>query len=148
MHFLIEVYFCYLLLIFLCYNIIRNKNLLLPKLDQNRIIDLLPFRLKTHPKEPAISDKVTGKWRSYSTHEVKMIVDKLSLAFIKLGIKPGDTIALISRNRVEWNFIDLSVLQVGAVLVPLYPNNSEDNYCFIFDDANIKLVFVEDDRDS
>jgi long-chain acyl-CoA synthetase len=130
--------------ILLTNNIIRNKNLLPPKLEQNRIIDLLPFRLKNYPNDPAISDKVTSKWRSYSTLEVKMIVDKLSLSFIKLGIKPGDTIALISRNRVEWNFIDLSVLQVGAVLVPLYPNNSEDNYRYIFDDANIKLVFVED----
>jgi long-chain acyl-CoA synthetase len=115
-----------------------------PKLEQNRIIDLLPFQLKNSPKQTAISDKVTGKWRSYSTIEVKKIVDKLSLAFIKLGIEPGDNIALISRNRVEWNFIDFSVLQVGAVLVPLYPNNSEDNYCCIFDDANIKMVFVED----
>src|SRR5674476_777320 len=101
----IEGYFCYLLIIFLCYIIIiRNKNLILPKLEKNRIIDLLPFRLKNYPKETAISDKVTGKWRSYSTLEVKTIVDKLSLTFIKLGIIPGDTIALISRNRVEWNF--------------------------------------------
>lgn len=120
--------------------------MILPKLAQNRIIDLLPFQLNNSPKNAAISDKVTGKWRSYSTIEVKTIVDKLSLTFIKLGIVPGDTIALISRNRVEWNFIDLSVLQVGAVLVPLYPNNSEDNYCYIFDDANIKLVFVEDNE--
>jgi long-chain acyl-CoA synthetase len=120
--------------------------LILPKLEQNRIIDLLPFQLKNSPKEAALSDKVTGKWRSYSTLEVKTIVDKLSLAFIKLGIEPGDNIGLISRNRVEWNFIDLSVLQVGAVLVPLYPNNGEDNYRFIFDDANIKLVFVEDNE--
>lgn len=116
----------------------------LPKLEQTRIIDLIPYQLKNSPKKAALSDKVKGSWRSYSTLEVKDIVDKLSLTFIKLGIEPGDTIALISKNRVEWNFIDLSVLQVGAILVPLYPNNSEDNYCFIFDDANIKLVFVED----
>ncbi|MDR3666400.1 MAG: long-chain fatty acid--CoA ligase [Ignavibacteriaceae bacterium] len=114
-----------------------------PKLEPKRIIDLLPFQLKNFPKDAAFSDKITGKWRKYSTLQAKSIVDKLSLAFIKLGIKPGDTIALISRNRVEWNFIDLAVLQVGALLVPLYPNNSEDNYCYIFDDANIKLAFAE-----
>lgn len=118
--------------------------MVLPKLELNRIVDLIPYQLKNSPKAAAISDKVTGKWRKYSTFEVKVIVDKLSLAFIKIGIEPGDTIAIISKNRVEWNFIDLAVLQVGAILVPLYPNNSEDNYCFIFDDANVKLVFVED----
>ena len=118
--------------------------MVLPKIERNRIIDLIPYQLKNFPKTAMLSDKVTGKWRSYSTLEVKDIVDKLSLTLIKLGIEPGDTIGIISRNRVEWNFIDLSVLQVGAILVPLYPNNSEDNYCFIFDDANIKLIFVED----
>ena len=118
--------------------------MVLPKLEQNRIIDLIPYQLKNSPLKAALSDKVTGSWRSYSTIEVKEIVDKLSLAFIRLGIKPGDTIGLISKNRVEWNFIDLSALQVGAFLVPLYPNNSEDNYLFIFDDANIRLVFVEE----
>lgn len=118
--------------------------MVLPKLERNRITDLIPHQLKNSPKNAAISDKVTGTWRSYSTLEVKETIDKLSLAFIKLGIEPGDTVGLISKNRVEWNFIDLSVLQVGAILVPLYPNNSEDNYSFVFDDANIKLVFVED----
>ena len=118
--------------------------MVLPKLEQNRIIDLIPYQVKNSPLKAALSDKVTGSWRSYSTIEVKEIVDKLSLAFIRLGIKPGDTIGLISKNRVEWNFIDLSALQVGAFLVPLYPNNSEDNYLFIFDDANIRLVFVEE----
>src|ERR1035437_1962873 len=146
MYFLIEGFLLFANIYFYLIIFTRNKNMILPKLAQNRIIDLLPFQLKNSPKEAAISDKVTGKWRSYSTLEVKTIVDKLSLAFIKLGIEPGDTMALISRNRVECNFIDLSVLQVGAVLVPLYPNNSEDNYCFIFDDANVKLVFVEDNE--
>jgi long-chain acyl-CoA synthetase len=117
---------------------------MIPKLERNRITDLLPFQLKNSPNDNAFSDKVTGSWRRYSTIGVKEIVDKLSLALIKLGIEKGDNIALISKNRVEWNFVDLAVMQTGAVVVPLYPNNNEDNYCFIFDDANVRLAFVED----
>ncbi|MCL6098141.1 MAG: AMP-binding protein, partial [Bacteroidetes bacterium] len=49
-----------------------------------------------------------------------------------------------SKNRVEWNFIDLGILQMGGIVVPLYPNISEDDYSFIFDDAAIRVVFVED----
>ena len=118
--------------------------MIIPKLERNRITDLLSFQLKNSPNENAFSDKVTGSWRKFSTSKVTEIVDKLSLAMLKLGIQKGDNIALISRNRVEWNFVDLSVMQIGAVVVPLYPNNSEDNYTFIFDDANVRLVFVED----
>ena len=116
-----------------------------PVLIKNRLIDILPYQLEHYPNEKAFSDKVTGTWRSYSSAEAKKIIDDLSLGLLKMGIGPKDMVALISQNRVEWNFIDLAVLQVGGIVVPLYPNTSEDNYAFIFDDAKIKLVFVEDD---
>jgi len=106
--------------------------LTLPKLQQNRLTDLIPFQLENNPKAECISDKVTGSWRKYSTSECKKIIDDLSLGLLNLGINQGDKIAVISKNRVEWTFIDLAVLQVGGILVPLYPNTSEDNFIFIF----------------
>lgn len=115
-----------------------------PVLSKNRLIDLLPYQLEHYPINNAFGDKVTGEWRRFSTAEAKNIIDKVSLGLLKLGIKPEDKIAIISRNRVEWNFVDLGILQIGAVVVPLYPNTSEDNYSFIFDDAKVRTVFVED----
>jgi long-chain acyl-CoA synthetase len=117
-----------------------------PKLSKNRLIDLIPYQLEHYPNPKALSDKVTGKWRSYSTGEVNEIVNKLSLALLKLCCNPGNKIGIISRNRIEWNFIDLAVLQIGGIVVPLYPNTSEDNYVYIFEDAEVKLVFVEDEE--
>jgi len=116
----------------------------LPKLQQNRLTDLIPFQLENNPKDECISDKVTGSWRRYSTSECKKIIDDVSLGLLNSGINQGDKIAVISKNRVEWTFIDLAVLQVGGILVPLYPNTSEDNFVFIFDDAGIRMTFVED----
>ena len=116
-----------------------------PVLIKNRLIDILPYQLEHYPNEKAFSDKVTGTWRSFSSAEAKKTIDDLSIGLLKMGIGPKDMVALISQNRVEWNFIDLAVLQIGGIVVPLYPNTSEDNYAFIFDDAKIKLVFVEDD---
>ncbi|MFA3783422.1 long-chain fatty acid--CoA ligase [Melioribacteraceae bacterium 4301-Me] len=117
-----------------------------PQLPKNRLIDLIPYQLEHYPNPKAFSDKVTGKWRAYSTAEVKKIIDNVSLGLLKLGFNPNDKIAIISRNRVEWNFVDLGILQMGGIVVPLYPNTSEDNYSFIFQDADVKLVFVEDEE--
>ncbi len=114
-----------------------------PVLTKNRLIDILPYQLEHYPNEKAFSDKITGIWRSFSTAEVKKIIDDLSLGFLKLGCKPGVKIAIISNNRVEWNFIDIAVLQIGGVVVPLYPTTSEDNYAFIFEDAKVKIAFAE-----
>ena len=117
-----------------------------PSLEKNRLIDLIPYQLEHYPNSRAISDKVTGKWRSYSTDEVFQIIHNLSLGLLKLCCNPGDKVGIISKNRVEWNFVDLAILQIGGVVVPLYPNTSEDNYVYIFEDAAVKFVFVEDEE--
>ena len=110
--------------------------------DIKRLIDVIPHQQKTHPKEDALCDKATGEWRKYSISKCKEIVDNFSLGLLKLEVKKYDKIAIISVNRTEWNFVDIGSLQVGAVIVPLYPNMSEDNYSFIFEDAEVKMVFV------
>ena len=117
-----------------------------PSLEKNRLIDLIPYQLEHYPNPRALSDKVTGKWRSYSTDEVYQIINNLSLGLLKLYCDPGDKVAIISKNRVEWNFVDLAILQIGGIVVPLYPNTSEDNYVYIFEDAAVKFVFVEDEE--
>ncbi|GBD87376.1 long-chain-fatty-acid--CoA ligase FadD15 [bacterium BMS3Abin03] len=114
----------------------------IPNLSRNRLIDVLPYQLKTYPKDDALCDKVTGEWRKYSTADCNKIVNDFSLGLLKLGVEKDEKIAIISGNRTEWNFVDIGSLQVGAIIVPLYPNMSEDNYNYIFEDAQVKLIFV------
>ena len=60
-------------------------------------------------------------------------------------IKPGDKIGLIStNNRTEWYIMDLGILQIGAIDVPVYPTISVEDYIYIFNNAEIKYVFVSD----
>ena len=110
--------------------------------DIKRLIDIIPHQQKNYPKEDALCDKATGEWRKYSISKCKEIVDNFSLGLLKIEFKKDDKIAIISGNRIEWNFVDIGSLQVGAVIVPLYPNMSEDNYHYIFEEAEVKMVFV------
>ncbi|MEJ2614107.1 MAG: long-chain fatty acid--CoA ligase [Ignavibacteriaceae bacterium] len=109
-----------------------------------RLFDILPYQIEKYPREDSICDKIGGSWRKYSSVEAKEIVDNFSLGLLKMGYKPGDKFAIISHNRSEWNFVDLGILQMGGIDVPLYPNMSEDEYEYIFNDAQLKLVFVEE----
>lgn len=110
----------------------------------NRLIDIIPNQLENYPREDALCDKKDGAWQKFSTSEIKTIIDKFSLGLLKMGFQPGDKFAIISTNRTEWNFVDLGILQMGGVDVPLYPNMSTEDYEYIFNDAEVKLVFVED----
>jgi long-chain acyl-CoA synthetase len=112
--------------------------------DFTRLFDILKYQEQKYPRFDCLNYKYNGKWRNYSTAEVNEIVDKVSKGFIKAGIVPGDTVAIISNNRPEWNFVDNGMLQIGAVNVPIYPTISKDEYEYIFDDAKIKMVFVAD----
>ncbi|MBU2585980.1 MAG: long-chain fatty acid--CoA ligase [Bacteroidetes bacterium] len=107
-------------------------------------MDIIPNQLENYPREDALCDKKDGKWQKFSTSEIKTIIDKFSLGLLKMGFQPGDKFAIISTNRTEWNFVDLGILQMGGVDVPLYPNMSTEDYEYIFNDAEVKLVFVED----
>lgn len=107
-----------------------------------RLFDLL-YNLKQRPlKEDALAAKENGAWHKYSTQEYIDTVNKLSYAFIELGVKPGDKIGLIANNRPEWNFIDFACLQTGALNVPLYPTISEHDLKHVISEAELTYFFV------
>jgi len=107
-----------------------------------RLFDILDYYSKTYNKPDALAAKEEGKWKKYSTQDFQEITNNISYGFLKLGIQKQDKIAILANNRPEWNFIDLGVLQTGAIDVPIYPTISEHDLKFIFKDAEIKYVFV------
>jgi long-chain acyl-CoA synthetase len=113
-------------------------------MEVKRTFEVLDSGLKKFPLEVALASKVNGRWESFSTKEYKELVDKVSEGLISLGVKKGDKVATITNNRPEWNFINYGVAQIGAILCPVYPTISESDYKFIFNDAEIKYVFLSD----
>lgn len=111
--------------------------------DYTRLFDILPYQESKYSKQDCLSYKYSGTWRNYSTSEVNQTINQLSQAFLAYGIKKDDKVALISSNRPEWNFIDNGMLQAGAINIPVYPTISEKDYKYIFNDAQIRIVFVE-----
>lgn len=112
--------------------------------EVSRLFEIIHFQQKMTPKTISLSGKEGNNWHSYSTDEVIRNADELSFGLMALGLKKGDKIANISNNRPEWNFADFAIMQIGAVHVPIYPTISEEDYRFILNDAEVKLVFVSD----
>ena len=114
--------------------------------DYSRLFDIIYYQQAHFPQQDAFCRKENGNWKTYSTDEVISIGNQVSLALLALGVKPDDKIAVISPNRPEWNILDLGVSQLGAILVPIYPTITEEEYQFIFNDAEIKYAFVADNN--
>ncbi|MBA2746608.1 MAG: long-chain fatty acid--CoA ligase [Flavisolibacter sp.] len=120
--------------------------------NPKRLFDCIDEQLKMGGNQACLGAKEAGQWRTYSSEEVKDIVDKISTGLLAKGYGPGDMtvegrdkIALISKNRPEWMFFDLAVQKIGAVLVPLYPTIHINDLEFVLNDAQVKAVIVNDE---
>lgn len=111
-------------------------------MEVTRLFDLLPHYAMHFPREDALNGKSNGSWRHYSTKQYINTVNNISYGLMQLGIKKGDKIASISSGRPEWNFLDMAIMQLGAIHVPIYPTISENDYKFILHNAEVKMVFV------
>jgi len=112
-----------------------------------RIFDIPYYQLEKFPQDISLAGKVDGKWQTYSTKEYLEKANTISRGLLKLGIQPGDKIAVISHNnRPEWNIMDIGILQIGAINVPVYPTISESDYKYIFNDSAVKLCFVSNEE--
>lgn len=108
-----------------------------------RLFDLLEWRKALHPERPVFRYKENGQWVDHYIDEYIEKCDLISYALMHLGVKKGENIGLISTGRPEWNYVDFGVQQTGAVLLPIYPTISEEDYRYILNDAQVRLLVVE-----
>ena len=109
-----------------------------------RLFDLLArYEEKWPEQEIALSGKQNGEWKKYSIKDYIKYTNAISYALIKLGIEPGDKVAIIANNRPEWNILDMAIMQTGAISVPVYPTISESDYLYILNHCEAKMAVVE-----
>lgn len=107
-----------------------------------RLFELLPYQLEKFNLDVCLADKKDGQWQKFSTQEVINTCNQLSYGLLTKGIEAGNKVAIISENRTEWNFADQAIQQIGGIGVPMYPTISSDDYAYIFEHSETKLVFV------
>ncbi len=111
-------------------------------MEVKRIFDLLSRLEEKFDKPDIFAAKEHGEWKKISSRLYIENSNFISAALLELGIKAGDKIATITNNRPEWNFLDMGIQQIGAIIVPIYPTISEMDYTYILNHAEIKMVFV------
>ena len=110
-----------------------------------KLFEFAYHQLETYNLPKAFNTKYDGKWEATSSQEFIDKGNAVSRGLLKLGIKPGDKIAVVStNNRTEWNVLDFGMLQIGAINVPIYPNISKEDFLYIFNHAEVTHCFLSD----
>ncbi|MBQ0148835.1 MAG: long-chain fatty acid--CoA ligase [Flavobacteriaceae bacterium] len=110
--------------------------------NPTRIFDLAYYQQELSPDHNMFSSKVDGEWKFTKPAEFIQQTRKISKGLLALGIKPGDRVGLVSESRYEWHVIDFAIQQIGGVVVAIYPNITDAEYQFIFNDAEIQVCIA------
>lgn len=89
-----------------------------------------------------LNRKVGDQWQPISAHELAERVRNVALGLYDLGLRPGDRLAILSENRLEWNLADLGSLALGAVDVPIYATQAPSQVEYILRDSGARLLFI------
>jgi len=88
-------------------------------------------------------DEARDAWVSFTWAQVAAEVARWQAALAKEGLAPGDRVALMLKNSVEWVIFDQAALALGLVTVPLYLDDRPESAAYILDHAEAKLLLVE-----
>ncbi len=88
-------------------------------------------------------DDTAGKWLQYSWRATAEQVARWQRAMRDTGLKSGDRVAIMLRNRLEWALFDQAALGLGLVVVPIYTNDRAENIGYILQDAQVRLLLIE-----
>ncbi len=109
----------------------------------SRIFDLTEICNEKFPEKIAFYTSYSKKWQPTTFRQYYEEATKLSIALLNADVQKNDKIITISRNRAEFNFVDIGCLQVGAVHVPLYTNIDNLKLQAIAKETKCALVFVD-----
>jgi long-chain acyl-CoA synthetase len=88
--------------------------------------------------------KHRGIWREYTYADVLDNVRAFALGLHALGLKPGETLAIIGENEPEHFWAEFAALAVGGKVVSLYPDLTADEVEYLLTDSEAVYLVAQD----
>jgi len=110
----------------------------LPELYENLV------KKYENSKKIAFAYKPTpnDKYKPVTWDDVNEDVIAVASWLLKMGIKKGDRIAILSENRYEWAVTDLAIQLTGGINVALYTTLPPSQCEYILNDSGALIFFV------
>ena len=104
--------------------------------------EFLNTNAEKFPRKAAIGFKKHESWTEIHWEDFRRMVFKTANALRKEGILENDKVAIYSDNSAEWIVFDLAILSLGAVTVPIYSTNNQEQADYILNESECKIILV------
>ncbi len=87
-------------------------------------------------------DPASGTWKSHRWREMSAQVARWHASLDREGLAPGERVAVLLGNSVEWVCFDQAAQSLGLVVVPFYTTDNPENIAYILGDCGARLLLV------
>lgn len=103
---------------------------------------LFAARVAASPDKTAYLEWHEGRWRAWSWSEVAGRVGRFQAALTGTGITPGERVAVMLPNGLDWVCMDQAAAACGAVVVPIFANDRPDSAAWLLNHSGARLLLT------
>ncbi|MCK6505376.1 long-chain fatty acid--CoA ligase [Myxococcota bacterium] len=90
-------------------------------------------------REPAPGGGFTERtWRDYRDHS-----REIAAGLLALGHEPGECVALVGDNRIDWVLCELGIMSVRGIPAPIYTTLLHEQAAWIVDHAQARIAICD-----
>ena len=109
--------------------------------------DTFPKLLRANARErgnvASSREKEYGIWQSWNWSQVQAETRALALGLAKLGLQPGQSLAIVGSNRPRLYWSMVAAQMVGATPVPVYQDSVADEMQYVLEHAGVSFAVAE-----
>ncbi len=105
---------------------------------------LLVRNARLYGERPAMRHKDFGIWQTWTWGDLLGIVRAYAVGLNRLGLKRGETIAIVGANRPKLYWSVMAAQMLGAVPVPVYADAVAEELSFVLSHAEVRFAAVQD----
>ncbi|HVN27848.1 MAG TPA: long-chain fatty acid--CoA ligase [Candidatus Binataceae bacterium] len=103
------------------------------------------YQARKYGARTLLKQKRDKVWRDFSWNQVSDAAAKLRAGLIRMGIRPGDRVAILSDNSPQWVIVDQAILGLGAITTPLFTTSGAEEHRHVLNDSGARIIAANSD---
>ncbi|MGE5233499.1 MAG: AMP-binding protein, partial [Acidobacteriota bacterium] len=95
------------------------------------------------PERIALRRKRDSGWQTFTWSEYAGLATAAARAFTERGLQPGQPVAILAGNRLEWAIAALGALSAGGVVAGVYPTLTAEQTAYVVGHSGAPIAVVE-----
>ncbi len=110
------------------------------------LLNYFQKNVKEQANRVAIRHKEYGIWHDVTWGQYGEKVRQVAMGLIRLGLKTGDCVSVISENRPEWVYSDFGIMSAGGVTAGIYTTNAAEECGYVAKNSDSRFYIAENEE--